>query len=161
MHRLPKPDYQRDPSDPDWLAAAVEFHGHLGPWLAAGLRLGMAGLEAVGAVSHFDAEVRVHGPLARPPQSCLLDGLQVSTGATLGKRTIHWTEAEQLVVRIRNTRTGAEAEIRPAARLIELLDSPPSAPPGKTKERIERLARTIAAAGAEEIVEVTLLPAAE
>jgi hypothetical protein len=28
---LPKPDYARDAADPEWLAYAAQFHGHLGP----------------------------------------------------------------------------------------------------------------------------------
>jgi hypothetical protein len=42
--RLPTPDYQRQPSDPEWLAQVVQFHGHLGPAVVAGARMGMIGL---------------------------------------------------------------------------------------------------------------------
>ena len=82
---LPKPDCTRDASDPDWLAYAAQFHGHLGPWATAGLRLGVAGRRAVGAEGYFDVNVVVEGPFVKPPRSCLLDGVQVATGATWGK----------------------------------------------------------------------------
>ena len=40
--RLPQPDFHRQPSDPAWLATVVQFHGHLGPSVVAGARMGMA-----------------------------------------------------------------------------------------------------------------------
>jgi len=157
--RLPQPDFQPQPSDPAWLAAVVQLHGHLGPAVVAGARMGMAGLRAVEAQGYFDVEVTCRGPLARPPQSCFLDGLQMGTGATLGKRTLHWVEAEQLVVRIQNTRTGRTAELRPAPALTALLvgfaprtksAATPSAAPPSTENRradaqLEATARKIAA----------------
>ena len=83
--RLPQPHYHRQPSDPAWLAAVVQFHGHLGPSVVGGTRMGMIGLRAVAAKGYFDLEVTCEGPLAKPPQSCFLDGVQFATGATLGK----------------------------------------------------------------------------
>jgi formylmethanofuran dehydrogenase subunit E len=123
MRSLPKPDYQRDASDPAWLAYAVQFHGHLGPWAMAGTRAGMCGRHAVKADGYFDVEVTVEGPFVKPPHSCFLDGLQVSTGATLGKRNLKWVKAEKIVVRVRNTRTGKVAEVRPTPALMKLVTS--------------------------------------
>jgi len=128
MHQLPKPDYHAKDSDPGWLGAAAQFHGHLGPWATSGIRLGMAGVKAVGAKGYFDIEVRCEGPFAKPPKACFLDGLQVGTGATLGKRNLHWTPGEQVVVRVRNTRTGRQVEVRPSEKLAQLLGSLKSRP---------------------------------
>ena len=61
--RLPQPDYHRQPGDPDWLAQVVQFHGHLGPSVVAGARMGMIGLRAVEAKGYFDVEVTCDGPL--------------------------------------------------------------------------------------------------
>jgi formylmethanofuran dehydrogenase subunit E len=118
---LPTPHFHQQPGDPAWLVQAVQFHGHLGPNAVIGVRMGLAGLKAVGARGYFDIEVHCQGPFVKPPPSCLLDGLQVGTGATLGKRTLHWTPGEQIVVSVKNTKTGKTAEIRPTARLLELL----------------------------------------
>ena len=41
--RLPQPHYRPQPSDPAWLATVVQFHGHLGPSVVAGARMGMMG----------------------------------------------------------------------------------------------------------------------
>jgi len=121
VDRLPQPDYERQPTDPAWLAQVVQFHGHLGPSVVAGARFGMAGLRAVGARGYFDVEVTCEGPFAQPPQACFLDGLQVTTGATLGKRTLHWVEAERIAVRLKNTRTGKTVELSPTPTLVGLL----------------------------------------
>ena len=83
----------------------------------------MIGLRAVEAKGYFDVEVTCEGPLAKPPQSCFLDGVQVATGATLGKRTLQWVQADRLTMRIKNTRTGKTAVLRPTPALLELLAS--------------------------------------
>jgi len=163
--RLPKPDYRPRSSDPAWLAQVVQFHGHLGPSVVAGARIGMAGLRAVEAQGYFDVEVTCEGPLARPPQSCFIDGLQIGTGATMGKRSLHWRDAERLVVRVKNTRTGKTAELRPTAALGGLLGSFDGQPktvgrqPGQKAEaeHLEAAARKIAAMPENEIVIVTFI----
>jgi formylmethanofuran dehydrogenase subunit E len=119
--QLPQPQYHKNPSDPAWLEFTVQIHGHLGPSVVAGARMGMAGLRAVDAKGYFDIEVWCEGPMARPPQSCFLDGLQLGTGATLGKRNLQWTQADQIVVRVKNTRTGRTAELRPTPALLAIL----------------------------------------
>lgn len=167
--QLPRPDYQAKDSDPAWLAAAVQFHGHLGPWAVSGVRLGAAGLKAVDAKGYFDVEVLCEGPFDRPPKSCFLDGLQVGTGATLGKRNLRWTPGEEIVVRVKHTRTGREAVIKPSASLMRLLgslqtrpraesqeeDDHAASPPSPRKEHpAEALARRIAALPDDEILVV-------
>jgi len=120
---LPSPDYTRGKEDPDWLAYAARFHGHLGPWATAGIRLGIAGRRAVDAHGYFDVNVTCKGPFDKPPKSCFLDGVQVATGATWGKRNIHWVPGEHVAVRIKNTRTGKTACVRPTDNLMEVLRS--------------------------------------
>ncbi len=161
---LPQPHYHRQPSDPPWLAAVVQFHGHLGPSVVAGARMGMIGLRSVEACGYFDVEVTCEGPLAKPPQSCFLDGVQVATGATLGKQNLQWTPADRLTMRIKNTRTGKTAVLRPTPALLELLASfKPQPRPGadhghKDDEQLEAIARKIATMPDKEIAAV-LLPA--
>jgi formylmethanofuran dehydrogenase subunit E len=70
---------------------AVEFHGHRGPYLALGLRMGLLALNTLEARGWFDLRCRVSLPL-KPPESCILDGIQFSTGCTLGKRNIEVEE---------------------------------------------------------------------
>jgi len=170
MSQLPQPEYSRQPTDPPWLVQVVQFHGHLGPSVVAGARIGMAGLRAVGAKGYFDVEVRCEGPLAKPPQSCFLDGIQIATGATLGKRTLEWVQADQLVVKVKNLQTGKTAQLRPSGTLMELLASfkprPKNLEPGKTDhsaadEHLEAIARKIATLPEKDIATVEGLDAAE
>lgn len=150
---LPQPDYRPQPGDPMWLARVVQFHGHLGPWVVAGARFGMAGLRAVRAKGYFDVEVFCEGPFGQPPRACFLDGLQVATGATLGKRTLHWVEADRIAVHFKNTATGETATLVPTRPLLALLDSlkPGNKPPGgaatsqkAAHAQLESMARRVA-----------------
>ncbi len=160
--RLPTPDYHRQPSDPDWLAQVVQFHGHLGPAVVAGARRGMIGLRAVEAKGYFDVEVICEGPLAKPPQACFLDGLQVATGATLGKRTLTWTQADRITVQVKNISTGKIAVLRPTPALVALLASfkpTPKTEAGGEKaddEQLEAIAREIASMPEREVASVTV-----
>ncbi len=169
VNRLPQPDYHRQSSDPAWLVQVVQFHGHLGPSVVAGARMGMAGLRAVKAKGYFDVEVTCDGPFAKPPQACFLDGLQVATGATLGKRTLHWVRADRIAVRVKNTRTGKTAQLSPTPALVDLLASfkaQPKAAGGRqadqkaTDEHLEAAARKIAFMPEKDIVTITILSAA-
>ncbi len=164
--RLPTPDYQRQPGDPGWLVQVVQFHGHLGPSVVAGARIGMIGLRAVGAKGYFDVEVTCEGPFAKPPQSCFLDGLQVATGATMGKRTLHWSQGDRIAVRFKNIPSGKTAELRPTPVLMGLLASFKSQPKvvsGRAvdhkmaDEHLAVLARKIASMADTETATVTII----
>jgi formylmethanofuran dehydrogenase subunit E len=68
------------------LTQAGRFHGHIGPFLAIGLRMGIIANEALGRTPmQTSALVRVQ---PRPPRSCVVDGIQISSGCTMGKRNI-------------------------------------------------------------------------
>jgi formylmethanofuran dehydrogenase subunit E len=68
------------------LIAAGRFHGHIGPFLAIGLRMGGIANQALGRdPMEMKASVAVE---PRPPRSCVLDGIQYSTGCTMGKGNI-------------------------------------------------------------------------
>lgn len=69
------------------LSNAVKFHGHLGPYLVLGLLAGRLGLKIIKSKRHFGIAVCVAGA-NKKPKSCLIDGLQLSTGATYGKGNI-------------------------------------------------------------------------
>jgi formylmethanofuran dehydrogenase subunit E len=153
---LPPPRYQPKPSDPAWLAPVVQLHGHLGPWVVAGARLGMAGARAVEAKGHFDVQVTCEGPFEKPPRSCFLDGVQLGTGATLGKRTLAVVDGKQIVVKVRNLHSGKTVEVRPTRRLINIIE-PLKGTAGPSVEQVEQLARDIAAMPEEEILTILRL----
>jgi len=73
------------------ISRAELFHGHLGPFLVIGLRMGMVARRLLQFEGHFD--VRVTAFTGREtPISCIVDGLQFGTGATLGKGNIEVAE---------------------------------------------------------------------
>jgi hypothetical protein len=82
--------YQRNLTDPDWLARISEYHGHLGPWLVAGALAGRDAIRRLETPGHWKIDVVCWMPSDkhRTPFSCILDGLQASCGATMGKRNL-------------------------------------------------------------------------
>lgn len=94
------------------------FHGHVGPYAVAGMRLGRYALARVGGELHFGCEADVYCP-ERPPGSCFLDGVQVSTGCTLGKVNIRHHVADRVELRLTNRRTGRTVRVRLRTEAIE------------------------------------------
>ncbi len=72
---------------------AVEFHGHGGPFMTVGLRMGLYALERLDCRGWFDLSCRV-ALRWRPPDSCVVDGIQSSTGCTMGKHNIEVVEGD-------------------------------------------------------------------
>ena len=72
---------------------AMEFHGHGGPFMTLGLRMGLY------ALGHLDCKGWFYlscGVTLRwiPPDSCVIDGIQSSTGCTMGKRNLEVVEGD-------------------------------------------------------------------
>lgn len=65
-------------------ALGVRFHGHPGPFLALGIRMGLLALSLLGSRGHRGIVAEVETG-TKPPISCMVDGVQVSTGCTMGK----------------------------------------------------------------------------
>jgi len=77
----PRLDYEK------MLEVAVLIHGHLGPFLVYGIKMGLLARQILGFKGHFDVKVEAFVG-DNTPVTCMADGLQISTGATLGKRNI-------------------------------------------------------------------------
>ena len=67
---------------PEPLKRARAFHGHLGPMVTLGLRMGEAISSRMGNKPFTYIITAFTGP--KPPLSCLVDGLQLSTPCTVG-----------------------------------------------------------------------------
>ena len=146
-NRLPQPHYKPQSSDPAWLASVVQFHGHLGPSVVAGARMGMIGLRGRGQ-RIFRCGSDLRRPTRQAAAVLLSQRREVATGATLGKRNLQWVQANRLTMRIKNTRTGKAAVLRPTPALLELLASfkpQPKAGAGHDNKQLEAIARKIAA----------------
>ena len=60
-----------------------KFHGHLGPYVLLGYKMGILAKKKLTNIN----TIKILIP-KNPPQSCILDGLQLSTNCTLGKNQI-------------------------------------------------------------------------
>jgi hypothetical protein len=77
----------RDLSPEQELEWIRQFHGHVGPYAVLGYRIGRHAVQELQHQKYFGIRVTVHA-IPRPPYTCLLDGMQASTGCTLGKRSM-------------------------------------------------------------------------
>jgi len=68
------------------LKRLADFHGHLGPYLIIGWKMGKKANEKLGK-DPFEMKARVKTG-NETPLSCIVDGIQFSTGCTLGKGNI-------------------------------------------------------------------------
>jgi len=88
------------------LEIAKRFHGHLGPNLVIGIKMGNCATAALLPQSCFRLAAEVHCPAA-PPVSCVLDGVQLATGCTMGKGNIrHVISDERVKAVFTNTDSG-------------------------------------------------------
>jgi formylmethanofuran dehydrogenase subunit E len=76
---------------PPELEALRLFHGHLGVYVTLGLRMGEIGKRRFGAYKGLSAAVKCR---PEPPMLCVVDGVQFSSGCTMGKGNIHVTPGE-------------------------------------------------------------------
>ncbi|NOX44348.1 MAG: formylmethanofuran dehydrogenase [Caldiserica bacterium] len=73
-----------DEAPEEILPLGVRLHGHLGPFLVAGLRMGRLALRLLGHPGYRGIVAEVETGTT-PPLSCLIDGIQIATGCTPGK----------------------------------------------------------------------------
>ncbi len=78
----------------EWKSCVItnEFHGHLGIYSIIGAKMGIKAREILNAPIDRLEVISYAG--SNPPISCFSDGLQVSTGATIGQGTIQVSNEE-------------------------------------------------------------------
>ena len=77
----------------------MEFHGHLGPFLVLGVRMGLAGLREL-KVKRGEKKLWVTAMLNYSiPISCALDGLQVATKCTLGNKKLRLLDSSGIAAK--------------------------------------------------------------
>lgn len=82
-------------AEPDAVVAKVkEFHGGSGPWAVVGYRMGEHALRAFRQPRGSFGVAVVHHAPAEVQYACMCDGLQASTGASLGKLNLKMVEAK-------------------------------------------------------------------
>jgi len=100
------------------LDRAREFHGHLGPYAVLGWMIGRRAVELLGGKRHFGIHTMVRCPDA-PPPSCVVDGLQTSTGCTMGKRNIELIPDTDILVTVSCSEPPKQIVFQPVRETIE------------------------------------------
>ena len=131
------------------LRKAEEFHGHLGPFLVLGVKMGLLGVRELGAKE--DAEklrVTVMSKYS-VPFSCVIDGIQVATHCTIGNRKLRLRFSSSISARF-ELQNGGQVTVRvnPATfgRLKNGLLAEESSP-----EEVRKLVEIIASMPEEEL----------
>jgi len=96
----------------------VEFHGHLGPFLIVGIRMGHLALRKLNSKGYSELSVLVQTG-TKPPISCLIDGIQVSTGCTLGKGNVKVMDKKKAKVIF--TKDGKSIEIELKSDILRMI----------------------------------------
>ena len=65
------------------------FHGHLGPYVVIGYKMGEIANQMLSPDPFSKKAIAWTG--TKPPLSCIIDGIQISSGCTLGKGNIEIT----------------------------------------------------------------------
>jgi formylmethanofuran dehydrogenase subunit E len=105
-----------DPNNAD-LPAMIErgtlLHGHLGPYLVAGIRMGLLALRLLNSSGYFG--LRAESEAGRTtPLSCLNDGVQIGSGCTAGKGNLRVVGEERPRVRfVADDGRAVTIELRP------------------------------------------------
>jgi formylmethanofuran dehydrogenase subunit E len=79
---------------------AAYFHGHLGPFLMIGVRMGLTGLKGLDACTNEGLCITVSLPF-RVPFSCIIDGIQVTTKCTVGNQKLLIRDSEKIQAEFR------------------------------------------------------------
>jgi formylmethanofuran dehydrogenase subunit E len=82
--------------------------------------MGRYALELSGSEGHFGISAEVHSPL-KPPASCFIDGVQLGSGCTLGKRNIEVREFQGPAYVIFKTEEGEILTLRIRPGIPELI----------------------------------------
>lgn len=131
---------------------AEDFHGHLGPFLVIGVRMGLVGVRELG-VKERRKELRVTAMLRYSvPFSCIIDGIQVATKCTIGNKRL----------RLKNnpSEIAAKFELQDEEKEVNVLVNPVTFQALKSQllakdippEKVRKLAHTIASIPEKELL---------
>jgi len=75
---------------------AAKFHGHLGPFLVIGVRMGQIAKKQLDVKDKNTLELHANiRTRLIPPFSCVIDGIQVATGCTIGNQKLKIEESSE------------------------------------------------------------------
>jgi len=104
------------------LKRAEEFHGHLGPFLVMGARMGQIGLKRLGSSKRTNSlRVFLSLPL-RVPYSCVVDGVQICTKCTIGNQKLQLKDADKIEACFEDARRGRKITVAPQPTVLAMLE---------------------------------------
>lgn len=122
----------------NWWEEIKRQHGHVGPWNVLGWRIGQAALrEFKSEWGRHELQVVCYVPL-QTPFTCMVDGLSVGTGNSLGRLDLRLGEVlhfrQTFVAVCRKDKTGPVLEFRPKPDYLRTIVNRPV-------EELERLSK--------------------
>jgi formylmethanofuran dehydrogenase subunit E len=99
------------PSLSDILQKSSARHDHLCPRQVLGARIGLAGLAALGLEAPITKSTAL---IIIETDGCFADGIEVSTGATVGHRTLRVNDFGKIAATFADVKTGRAIRVSPA-----------------------------------------------
>ncbi len=100
----------------DLLQQSAARHSHLCPRQVLGVRMGLAGLAALGLDAPITKKVAL---VIIETDGCFADGIEVSTGATIGHRTLRLVDLGKIAAIFANVKTGRAIRLAPTLDVRE------------------------------------------
>lgn len=98
-----------------------QFHGHLGPFVVVGYRMGEAANVVLGADPFGKTACVLTG--GKPPRSCVVDGIQLSSGCTLGKGTIAVVDEDEVAAIFKSKKDGRSLRLSLKAAILKRIEA--------------------------------------
>ena len=98
------------------LTECAKRHNHLCPRQVLGARIGLAGLAALGLGTPVNKSTAL---VILESDGCFADGIEASTGATIGHRTLHVNDFGKIAATFADVKTGRAIRISPALDVRE------------------------------------------
>lgn len=96
----------------DLLKLSSARHSHLCPRQVLGVRMGLAGMAAIGLELGL---TKHNGLIVVETDGCFADGVEVATGATIGHRTLRVNDLGKIAATFANVKTGLTIRLSPAS----------------------------------------------
>ena len=100
----------------DLLKQSSARHDHLCPRQVLGVRIGLAGLSALGLESPVNKRTAL---IIIESDGCFADGIEVATGAAIGHRTLRVNDFGKIAATFADVRSGHAVRISPALDIRE------------------------------------------
>ncbi|MFW9794599.1 MAG: FmdE family protein [Candidatus Thorarchaeota archaeon] len=132
---------------------ASDFHGHLGPFLTVGVRMGLAGLDRMDLGPGEALRIVASLPLC-VPFSCIIDGLQTTTKCTVGNQKLSLKDSQLVTAIFETSKVGKKVVITLKAHVLQELKQM-LLTEGLANEEMRTVAWKIAALPQEELFIIT------